>query len=309
MSNGLVSIILPTYNSENRIQRVIDDLSSQTYTHYEIIIVDDASSDGTWSVIEKILKSKNNIRAVRLPVNRGPAGARNSGIEVASGEFIAFMDDDDIWFPEKLNIQVRAAYMDPAIGLVGCGMHQVFSREKLEYSSVPNRRSLNFKDLLCENFLGGTISVMARTDAIREVGGFDTQFPAREEYDLWIRVSRKWKVILVPDVLMSVQHDLLRSSRISNNLNRYIEACLLLNEKYKEDISLQAGSWILRRQAEQNFFIGSQAIKIGENSKALRWYFYSFIKMPTFKSFLGMVLSPLGYRALLRMRSRSQGGR
>ena len=106
MENHLVSIITPSYNSEKFIVATIDSVRNQTYRHWEMIIVDDCSNDETTAIVEEIIKSENRIRLVKLAENSGAGVARNRAIKEANGRFIAFLDADDLWKPEKLEKQV-----------------------------------------------------------------------------------------------------------------------------------------------------------------------------------------------------------
>lgn len=104
---GLVSVIMPAYNSEKFIEESIKSVKQQTYKHWELLIIDDCSSDGTISLVEKILKEDTRIKLIRNEKNIGVSETRNKGIELAEGEWIAFLDSDDIWEPKKLEVQLK----------------------------------------------------------------------------------------------------------------------------------------------------------------------------------------------------------
>ena len=102
----LVSIITPMYNSENFIGETIKSVLNQTYIYWEMIIVDDASSDNSIAIVEKITNEESRIKLIKSSIDIGPAKARNMGIELASGRYISFLDSDDLWLPEKLEKQI-----------------------------------------------------------------------------------------------------------------------------------------------------------------------------------------------------------
>ena len=106
MADNLVSIIIPLYNSEKFIKDTINSVLFQTYTNWEVIIVDDCSTDNSVEIILKIIDNNSNIRLIKLENNVGSAQSRNAALEVANGRFIAFLDSDDIWHPDKLEKQV-----------------------------------------------------------------------------------------------------------------------------------------------------------------------------------------------------------
>jgi glycosyltransferase involved in cell wall biosynthesis len=309
MIRGLVSVVLPTYKGADRIATVLKSLQSQTYSDFETIIVDDCSPEEHWEVVARASQDYPRTNAIRMEVNQGPGAARNAGIRAASGEFIAFLDDDDRWNPVKLEMQVAATRVSDNVGLVGCGIRQIFRGLDFTYQSLPSQDELGFADLIMENYLGGTSSVLVRAEALSECGGFDLGFPAREEYDLWLRVSKCWRVVLVPEVLMDYFHDLSRESRISNSFQRYVDACERLNSKWLDEIRGLPERAKRQRLSEQRFFLGSQAVKAGLSMEGCRWYCRSFLEKPSAKALAGMALAPFGFRNLLRLRGLISGTR
>ncbi|MBR7157068.1 MAG: glycosyltransferase family 2 protein, partial [Bacteroidales bacterium] len=109
MRKPLVSIITPSYNSEKYIDETIQSVIAQTYSNWEMLIVDDCSNDTTRNIVKKYILSDSRIKLYELPHNSGPSVARNTAIGKANGTFLAFLDSDDIWFPNKLEEQI--AYM------------------------------------------------------------------------------------------------------------------------------------------------------------------------------------------------------
>lgn len=103
----MISIITPAFNASNLIEQTIKSVLAQTYTDWEFIIIDDCSQDDTVSVVEEFVKNDSSIKLIKQEVNQGVAAARNAGLEVAKGEFIAFLDSDDLWAPEKLEKQIN----------------------------------------------------------------------------------------------------------------------------------------------------------------------------------------------------------
>ncbi|WP_214804245.1 MULTISPECIES: glycosyltransferase family 2 protein [unclassified Exiguobacterium] len=107
MRNSLVSIIMPTYNSEEFVKESINSVINQTYNNFELIIIDDSSKDNTVKVVTEMMKNDNRINLITLPNNSGAAVARNKGIDNAKGRYIAFLDSDDLWLEDKLEIQIN----------------------------------------------------------------------------------------------------------------------------------------------------------------------------------------------------------
>lgn len=184
-----VSVIIPTYNRASIVPRAIDSVLLQTYTDYEIIVVDDASTDETGTLLIK--KYKNKIFYMRKEKNEGLAAARNTGIRAAHGVYTAFLDDDDAWLPEKLALQIKAMEDDPVVGLVYCGYHQVDDNDTILATVRPEKRGAVFHDLLYQNCITGSASaVLLKTELLHDAGYFNASLSACEDWDLWIRISR-----------------------------------------------------------------------------------------------------------------------
>ena len=119
-AHELVSVVIPTRNRRDRLERAIKSAKVQTWPTIEIIVVDDASSDGTQLFLQKRVSEDARVQVVRNEVPRGGGGARNQGVAVARGQYIAFLDDDDTWLPEKLAEQVALMKANPGASAVSC---------------------------------------------------------------------------------------------------------------------------------------------------------------------------------------------
>lgn len=184
-----VSVIIPTYNRARLVCRAVTSVLSQTFEDFELLVVDDASQDETEKVIAEF--DDPRIRYLRQPVNRDVSAARNRGLREARGKFIAFLDSDDEWLPDKLEAQVsRFRELPESVGLVYSGSVIQYGNDK-EVVFTPQCRGRVFEELLLKNITDtGSASVMIRRNVIRVVGFFDEAIPAMEDYDYWIRVGR-----------------------------------------------------------------------------------------------------------------------
>jgi glycosyltransferase involved in cell wall biosynthesis len=184
----LVSVILPAYNAEQTIIRALRSVAAQTFTRLEIIVVDDASSDSTadlvcaWSDAPVLLK--------RLNKRSGAAAARNLGIALASGEYVAFLDADDEWLPEKTAAQLAVLTADPNLSFVTCEAWQVGADGTIEGLVNPHRARATgpeaWKTLLHHPCVATPCVILRRDLAL---GGFDTRLPVAEDQDFWIRLA------------------------------------------------------------------------------------------------------------------------
>ncbi|MCE2469885.1 MAG: glycosyltransferase family 2 protein [Dehalococcoidia bacterium] len=196
-----VSVIIPTHNRAALLPRAVNSVLAQTYADFELLIVDDCSSDDTPAVIAGFADPR--VRAFRHDENRGQSAAINTGIANARGEHVAFLDDDDEWRPTKLEGQVRLLDASPAdVGLVYGWMDSV---DDATGRVMPTYRSTVdgniFEDALALDVPGPTIVLMVRASAAREVGGFDARLSRYDDADFICRIAERYKAAVLPEVV------------------------------------------------------------------------------------------------------------
>jgi glycosyltransferase involved in cell wall biosynthesis len=192
----LVSAVIPTYNRSHVIERAITSILNQTYRPIEIIVVDDGSTDNTAALLEGL--DVPGLRYFRTPANAGASAARNLGISQARGDLVAFLDVDDEWLPEKTARQVAKFAEASEVGVVYCGIREV-SPQWPAQDKLPGHRGDLFETLRVVNVLR-TSGVMVRRGVFEDVGGFDCELTARHDWDLWLRIARKYLIDYIPDV-------------------------------------------------------------------------------------------------------------
>jgi glycosyltransferase involved in cell wall biosynthesis len=194
-----VSVIIPTYNRAPWIGHAVSSVLNQTYQDLEIIVVDDGSTDGTAGLLSNY---GNNIRSLKHTRNRGVSAARNTGIRESAGPLIAFLDSDDRWLPEKLAVQVRFFQDNP--DAVACQSEEIWMRNGRRVN--PGKRHLKPSGAIFEPSLRLCLvspsAVMLRRSLLEEVGLFDEDLPACEDYDLWLRISSRHPVYLIREYLV-----------------------------------------------------------------------------------------------------------
>ena len=207
------SVIIPTYNAARFVCEALDSINSQTLSPIEIIVVDDGSTDMTADLVQD---KYPNVHLIKKN-HAGAAVARNIGISAAAGEFIAFLDADDICLPKRLELQLGYLVEYPERSMVFCAMSYVDERGKSvgEKVSCPEYQKEAFLGLLMErNRIGSTSVVVVRKSIMEEFGGFDSAISHCEDYDLWLRVATKYSIGYLDDDLVSYR---LHKSNISNN--------------------------------------------------------------------------------------------
>lgn len=185
-----VSVIIPTHNRAELLRRAVASVLAQSFRDFEIVIIDDASDDDTRGAVAS--HSDGRIRYFRNPQNRGEGASRNAGIARSAGEYIAFIDDDDAWLPEKLEAQVKLLDRCSAkVGGVYCGYHRV-DRESgaIIATTLPERKGAIYTDLRERNWVGSPSTVLLRRECFDKVGRFDETLKFGVDYDMWIRISR-----------------------------------------------------------------------------------------------------------------------
>ena len=215
-----VSVVVPTYNRGPAIAPTLDSVLAQTTRPLEIVVVDDGSTDGTGQWVQKHYADQPLVRVIAQP-NGGVAAARNQGLQEARGEFIAFLDHDDRWHPEKLQKQLEVMQARPEVGVVYCLWQQVAENGELipghdELKDDPDwmlPRGAIFNVLIKRNFLISMSVPLVRTALAREVGGFDPATVPCDDYDLWLRLSRRTEFAYVREVLVFYQYHQHQQSR------------------------------------------------------------------------------------------------
>jgi glycosyltransferase involved in cell wall biosynthesis len=207
MNHAVVSVVIPVYNGARYLATAIDSALAQTYTPLEVVVVNDGSTDSSHEVIASY---GGRVRSVSQP-NQGVAAARNAGIALADGEFIAFLDQDDCWLPGKVAAQVKCFELDPRLGLVHTGIRQ-FSDPPGSvgpiYRTEGSARLVGdcYDRLLLGNGVFNS-SVMVRKAVLEETGPFDPSIPGNtvQDYDLWLRIARRYPFAYIPEELTALR--------------------------------------------------------------------------------------------------------
>jgi len=207
----IVSVYLPTHNRAELLARAIQSVLRQTFTDFELIVVDDGSTDITPVVIQQFVKDDHRVKGMRSDKSQGAPTARNMAIQAATGIYITGLDDDDEMKPKRLE-QLLANFR-PEYSLISSSA----IRKTAEFSTVlhAGAKTISLNDLLYRNVVG--TQVLTFRDRINVVGGFDPSFPASQDYDLWIRLVEKFGPAQRIGSPSYVIHEDLNLSRISDS--------------------------------------------------------------------------------------------
>ena len=212
MCNPLVSVIIPVYNRSDETVRAINSVLNQTYEHIELVVVDDCSNDGTFQVLMDLNSSLlEDRRFILLQTERNhgfPSNARNMGIAHAKGGYIAFLDNDDWFLPDKIRKQVELfKTLGTEYGLVYCGYTRLSHDGEMVREVHPRHRESVYQVLLRENFVG-SCTPMVKREVFDKVGMYDERVTCFEDRDMMIRIGKEYKFDFVDELLACYQHSL-----------------------------------------------------------------------------------------------------
>lgn len=228
----LFSIVIPAYNREKVITRAIDSILKQTIDDYEIIVVDDGSSDNT----EKVVKaySTNKIKYI-LQENQGATSARNTGIVNSKGKYISFLDSDDEWMTNMLEKQLSCFENDKSVGLVYSNFMIAYPDGHLDnFSKQLGIEGNVYADILKQGYLAPTSVISVRTECFDKVGLFDKDLPASQDDDICFRLSKVYAIKYIPEVMAYLHTD--TGNRISTNYSKVANGWWMLWCKHEDDL-------------------------------------------------------------------------
>ncbi len=302
-----VSVVIPTYNRAHVVGRAVQSVLHQTYQNFEIIIVDDGSTDGTSERVA--LFHDPRLFYVRLEENCGCGAARNMGIEASRGDYVAFLDSDDEWLPEKLEKQVRLLERsEPSVGIVYTGYVAIDEQELPTTTRIPKSRGRILNELCGWNILGTTSTVVVKRECFRLVRPFDPTLASCEDWDMYIRLAKRFKFDFIPEVL--VRYHLGDSGRMTKNWYANAEGHVRIAKNYLSD----ADSFPRRQRARQFFELGTGLVGLGYDPgypepirlgrQFLLAAFLAYPLAPRYLVHYGASVNSLVYRVLTRTRPR-----
>jgi glycosyltransferase involved in cell wall biosynthesis len=271
-----ISVVIPAYNAEQYIRTAIESCLSQTYAPIEIIVVDDGSTDGTAAEAESF---PSPVRVVRLPQNMGLSTARNRGVQASTGDWIAFLDADDWFFPDKLEHQRRCAMENEKASLIYTGF-RIIAVDGSEtagrfFSPCELLPMLRYRNRL------NVSSVLMRRDIFDALGGFDPKLRAAEDWDLWLRVAARYSV----EVFAAAPEPLVVYRRVPGSLGSSAMRFFHVRKSIMKSSCLFGTSGVSRvlwrrRILAFNYFDTSETLRDDGSLYYLPFMFMSFVLWP-----------------------------
>jgi len=291
-----ISVIIPTYNRAQSIGRSIDSVLNQSYRNFEIIVVDDGSTDNTRDIL---LSFGNHIKYIRQD-NKGPSNSRNVGINASRGEFVAFLDSDDYFMKPNLEIKIAFLESNPHIGWVYSDWEYVDGQDnyiekgslKFNYSEKKLYGNI-FEELIRSRNFISPCTVLLRKSVLEDVGYFDPEIPSQEDYDLWLRVSLKYPTHYIDRALVSVTS---QPDSLSQDFTKWVHGNSLIVDKLTWLIPTDFGDReriLSRLLADKHTFIGRDLFQKGQFNKAIKEFWLSIKHLPLQKRIYWLMLTAI----------------
>jgi len=285
-----VSAVIVTYNRPNFVGDAIQSVLNQSFKDFELIIVDNGVEIPAKEIVESF--SDSRIRYIQNNKNTGCAGGKNVGMRNMSGEFVAFLDDDDVWFPDKLELQIKAFEKNPEAGFCFTAVTQVFDHGARD-SKVPEGIGNYYEKALQKFNLFLAVTLMIKKEVLDDIGLIDETLPSCDEAELMIRISKKYKGVginkpLVKVMSLSSHQQMGRSYQIKIDSRKIVFK--RYEEEYKKRPNVFANHLFILAQAYRN---NGQYKEAGDTFKK-SYEFNSQFK--TFIHYLSMYFSGFGYK-------------
>jgi len=276
--NPLVSVVIPTYGRSELLGRAIDSVLDQTYNNIEIMVVDDNDSNSehrmhTENVLQTYLKN-DQITYLKHKKNSGGSVARNTGIKASSGEYVALLDDDDEWFPEKLEKQITYfESLDDNVGVVYCGY--ILEEFDGDRECIRSEKGNLTKELLMLQFDPGASSTLVfRKSVLQDINYFDESFARHQDLEILIRLCRNYLIDVCPDILLKINgHNFPTASKIEKIKQHFFNT-------FKNDINNL--SFIEQKRVYAQHYIELSSFFFNERnfSKVIKYYLMAIMYYP-----------------------------
>lgn len=294
-----ISVIIPAYNAEAFIGETLKSTLFQTYKDFEVVVVNDGSTDKTPQIVNEFAKNDKRIFLINKK-NEGTASARNIGIEKARGELIAFLDSDDLWHCDKLAKQVSLLEKNSSLGIVSC-LAVIINEEGKSQGLVSGRnlRGNCYRQMLEAGGISGGSIVLVPRHVFDRVGLFDSSVEPYEDWDMWVRISSKFDITTVPDILVGYRRS---SSSASRNYKRLMNSgSLVLKKAFQRDPNLKSryyklcfardiigiGAWcFIDREYKESWAFVKEALKIDLFACLTDFHRLAFMKLLILSSIL-----------------------
>ncbi len=278
----LVSVIVPTYNVEQYIAKTIKSILAQTYTNFELLVINDESPDRSVEICQQFKDPRIKIISQK---NRGLAGARNTGIRHAKGDYLAFLDSDDLWLPEKLEKHVKHLESSPTVGISFSRSAFIDVNDKeLGIYQMPKLKDITAEHLLCRNPIGNGSAPVIRRETLDEIKFednihgeiedfyFDDRFRQSEDIECWIRIAiqTKWQIEGIPEALTLYR---VNTEGLSANIFKQLASWEKVIDKTRQYAPELLEKWENTARAYQLRYLARRAVRLRDGKTAIELIF------------------------------------
>lgn len=276
----LVTAVITTYKRQPEVvRRSLRSIVEQNYSNVEIFVVNDYPADA--ELVERIRKvteefaDRREIHYVVVEKNGGACRARNRALTEAKGKYFACLDDDDEWLPDKLTLQVQAAEAAPQAGIVYCNAiirYEETGKELDKFQSVQSSGDI-FRELLAKNNIGSCSYPLMRTDFLQEIGGFNAEMPALQDWEMYLRMLKKHPAVYVHD--KCVIYYRYEGERISAHPENRIRAFENIHAAFSSELAAPEN----KKNAAGFYLMGAHFYSIGKDGKNAWKYYWKAVRL------------------------------
>lgn len=289
MANPKVSVIIPTYNRADLLPRTITSVLNQTFKNFELIVVDDGSTDNTKHVVKDFIKQDKRVHYMYQENSGAPAGPTNRGIRLSNGKYIAILQHDDEWLEKKLEKQVH--FFDKStnkkLGFIGCHALVVYKDGSSKIQKLKKYQNLT-QAFLCGNVIPYPSAVMMKKDSIHAVGLFDEKFKIADDWDMWLRMSLHYEFDFVDEVLFRYYIHGQNITQTASQLKHAKEIKFLL---LKHHGLYKKHPEILAKKLKM---LGAFYIREGDTSHGRKYLYRAFVMHKTCTNAMSLIMSYFG---------------
>lgn len=274
-----VTIVMPTYNRAELLKEAIKSILSQTFKDWQLVVIDDGSSDYTKEVVKRFAAQNPRIQYVHQN-NQGVTQARARTVEFVTGEYVTFLDDDDLYYPNKLNDQVNFLDQHPEVGLVYSFLEMV-DRDKKLIMKWPYQQSCSFSELVKDNVIQPNAALL-RSQCLKKLGSFCKDLKSADDYEMWLRIAKHYPIAFLPVMVgcyrwhdSNMSYDKRKRCQSNVDVFKVVMSYRLSGEEREQ---------VFKRVIELTYTKGSDAFHSAEYGEAL---FY-FLQALRFSKLIGL---------------------
>lgn len=305
MSNGCkISVVIPTHNRAEGLLAALESLRRQTYKDFTVIVVNDASSYDVSEVTGRF--SSLNLQLINNEQSLGGNASRNKGVAAASGDYIAFLDDDDEFFERKLECIKGVIESDQGVDIIYHPSEICMVAERFSYKSgtqgFDNGVELR-KSLLMGNTIGGTSMVTVKKQSLTELGGFDVKLRSLQDYEMWLRLAVAQKKFYFLDVPLTKYNHHRGTASITKSVDVYYESIRYIRGKYQDFYSALTPDEVRLLHLKDSRVVAYKSLLAGSWFDCFRIHFRLFRASFSMRDFLFLVLLLGGRKSVFKARS------